>query len=363
MAPGMWSEGTGEMIEIRTFEGNADELAAFTRRVWRQSYEGKMLTPLWSKEFMGRDLLPDGSKRDFLIAAYDGSRLVGSHPAKPLNVRIQGREIGATWASFISVDPEYRRRGVALKLQAEYVRRHREHELLINFGYLYIRSVQSLGPKFWLLQPGGVRIVSKLGFWVRALDHEAVAQFELYRLESWGSRAMSLLQRTPRPPADPTGIRPYRPTDLSDCCALLNRAGNEADLAYVWDAENAARQLNYPNLSRTIVLEQEGRVAGLVNYTMLEVLGRCPMRVAVLDNVVFGSLPASDRRRLLAAALCEMTADGAKGAMMIRGSWHGWPELLAAGFLPMPPEFYYVGLTLRDDIPLEGIRRLHVLWR
>jgi GNAT superfamily N-acetyltransferase len=351
------------MIEIRTFEGDAEELAAFTCRVWRQSYEGKMLTPLWSKEFMGRDLLPDGSKRDFLIAAYEGSRLVGSHPAKPLKVRVHGQEIDATWASFISVDPEYRRRGVALKLQEEYVRRHRERDLLLNFGYLYIRSAKSLGPKFWLLQPGGVRLVSKLGFWVRALDHEAVARFELYRLESWGSRAMSLLQRPPREPADTRGIRPYRPTDLKACCTMLNRAGDEAHLAYVWDADNAARQLDYPNLSRTVVLEQQGRVAGLVNYTLLEVLGRSPMRVAVLDNVAFGSLPSNDRRRLLAAALCEMAADGAKGAMMIRGSWYAWPELLGAGFLPMPPEFYYVGLTLRNDISLEGIRRLHVLWR
>lgn len=351
------------MIEIRPFEGDAEELAAFTRRVWRQSYEGQMLTPLWSKEFMERDLLADGRNRDFLIAAYDGTRLVGSHPAKPITVRLHGQEVPATWASFLSVDPEYRRRGVALKLQAEYVRKHREHEIPINFGYLYIRSARSMGPEFWRRQPGGVRIVAKLGMWVRALDHAAVARFELYRTEAWGTRVLSLVQHAPREPADTAGIRPYHSKDLDDCCELLNRAGENADLAYLWEPETTARQLQYPGLSETVVLEQEGRVAGLVNYTLLDVLGRCPMRVARLDTLAFGSLARKDRRRLLAAALHQMAADGAKGAMMLRGSWYGWRELIGAGFVPVPPEFYYVGLTLQDGLSLDGVRRLSVLWR
>jgi GNAT superfamily N-acetyltransferase len=351
------------MIEIRPFEGDAEELAAFTQRVWRQSYAGQMLTPLWSKEFMERDLLADGQDRDFLIAAYDGARLVGSHPAKPIPIRLHGKKLPATWASFLSVDPDYRRRGVALKLQAEYVRKHQEREIPVNFGYLYLRSARSMGPEFWRRQPGGVRIVAKLGMWVRALDHAAVARFELYRTEAWGARALSLVQRTPREPSDTTGIRLYRPKDLDDCRALLDRAGEKADLAYLWEPDVTARQLDYPGLSKTLVLDHQGRVGGLVNYTLLDVLGRCPMRVARLDSLAFDSLESRDRRRLLAAALCEMAADGAKGAMMLRGSWHGWRELLGAGFLPVPPEFYYVGLTLRDGVPLDRVRRLSVLWR
>jgi len=352
------------VIEIRTFEGGPEELAAFTNRVWRLSYEGHMPTPLWSKEYLRRDLFQNGDRqRDFLIAAYDGSRLVGSHPAKPIAVRLHGQEIAATWASFLSVDPEYRRRGVALKLQAEYVRRHRQHDLPVNFGYLYLRSAHSMGPEFWRRQPGGVRIVSKVGMWVRAFDHAAVARFSLYRLESWGSRVLGLLQDGPREPPDDTGIRPYRPEDLSDCRHLLNQTGESADLAYLWDIDNAARQLSFPGLSQTVVLDHEGRVAGLVNYTLLEVLGKCLVRVALIDAIAFGSLRSVDRRRLLSAALSRMVADGAQAAMMLRGSSYAWRELVRAGFLPLPPEYYYVGMTTREGVPLDGVRRLHVLWR
>jgi hypothetical protein len=351
-------------IEIRPFEGSAAELAAFTNRVWHQTYAGKMLTPVWSPQHFERDLLGDERDRDFLIAAYDGTRLIGSHPAKPLRVRLHGHERPATWASFLSVDPAYRRHGLALRLQDEYVRRHREREVPLNFGFNYIRSVHSLGPEFWRRQ--GVRLVAKMGVWTRALDHAAVGRFELYRREAWGARMLGLVQRRPRPPRDMQGLRDLRPgcaQDLREAMELMAAAGAGADLAYLWDEASAARQLAYPGLSATVVLEAGGRLRGLVNYTLLDVLGRCPMRTARIDEIAFGGLKQRDRRRLMKAALHRMTADGAQGVVALRGSWRYGRDLARAGFLPVPPEFFYVAMTTRDDLPLDGVRRLQVVWR
>lgn len=351
------------MIEIRDFEEGPEELAAFINRVWRHTYEGRMPTPLWSPEYLRRDLFPEGGARDFLIAAYDGPKLVGVHPAKRLKVRLHGDVIDATWASFLSVDPEYRRRGAALRLQAEYFGRHRERGVPVNFGYLYMRSVRFMGSEFWLRQPAGMRIVSRLGMWVRPLDHAAVARFSLYRFEAWGSRALRPIQRVPRAPTGTPEVRSYRPSDLGRCCELLNAEGDRADLAYVWDRENLANQLDFPSLSRTVVLERQGNLEGLLNYTLLEVLGKCPMRIGVIENIAFGRLSSRDRRRLIGAGLVQMAGEGAQAVTMVRGSWRGWRELLAAGFFPSPPEYYYVGMTTQDGVPLGGVRRLNVLWR
>lgn len=351
------------MIEIRSFEGSAEELAAFTTRVWRRNYEGRMITPLWSKEHFERDLLVDGRDRDLLIAAYDGTRLVGSHPAKSLGIRLHGRQMAATWASFLSVDPDYRLEGVALKLQAEYVKRHRERELPINFGYLYVRSSKSLGPEFWRRQPGSVQVVAKIGTWSRPLDHAAIAGFELERREALGAQAMSYVQEPMRAPSEAGDVRAYRSADLDDCLDLLNVEGRDSDLAYLWDIDVASRQFEYPGLSKTIVMEREGRVAGFVNFTLLDVLGRYAVRVARIDAVAFGDLKWRQRRRLMDEALSHMHADGAKGALMVRGSWNHWQDLVAAGFVPSPAEFYYVAMTTREGIELDNVRRLNVVWR
>jgi GNAT superfamily N-acetyltransferase len=352
------------MIEIRTFEGDASELSEFTTRVWRKSYRGRMPVPLWSPRLFQRELLPtDDDPRDYLVAAYDGTRLVGSHPARAVRISLHGEERSATWGSFLTVDPDYRRQGIAQKMHAEFQKRHQDRGAAVNFGYLYIRNIKSLGPKFWLKQPEGTMIVRKLGAWVRPLDHRAVAQFELYWFEAWGSRMLSWFQRRPKPPRSTTGIRAYRNEDLSDCLELVRDRAASVDLAYLWGPDELARLLDCQDLSRTVVLDRDGRVEGLVNYYRLEVLGRCPIEVGVIDLLAFGSLAWADRRRLLRAALFEMAEEGLQAAMCLRGSWYAGRELVAAGFTPFPPEYYYIGNKIQPDVPLEGVRRLHVLWR
>lgn len=352
------------MIEIRTFDGDPAELAAFTVGVWRQTYEGRMLLMLWSADYLRRELFPEDDRcRPFLIAAYDGSHLVGSHPSRPLRVRLHGQEIPATWGSFLSVDPEYRRQGVALRLQHEWARRHREQGMCLNFGYQYVRSRRALGPKFWLQQPERIPIVHKLGTWVRPLDHAAVARFQLHRLEAWGSRLLGLWQRRPRPPRGLSGIRAYQPSDLESCQTLVAEAGASADLAYLWDDAMLGRQLQFPPVSETMVLERDGRVAGLVNYSLLEVLGRCQMTVALIELLAFGSLRFAERRGLVQAALYQMAARGAKAAMMLRASTYGRREMWVAGFLPTPTEYYFLGAPFHDGLRLDGVRQLQVVLR
>ncbi len=351
------------MIEIRTFEETAAELSDFVVGVWRRSYEGKMPVPLWSGDFLERELLLDGNDRPYVVAAYDGARLVACHPGRPIEIRLHSEPIGASLGSFLSVDPDYRRQGIARKMQVEFARRHRERGDRVNFGYLYFRSAKSMGKNFWLKQPEGVVPVRRVGHWVRAFDHRAVAQWELWRFERWGSRALSLLQRPITPPRDTSGIHPYQPEDLPACVELVQQAGQSADIAYVWDATNLDRQLHYKDLARTIVLEHDGRVAGLVNYCRFDVLGKTTMATALVDLIAFGTLPRTERKRLLRAAMAQMVEEGLKAAMLLRGSSYAWRTLAGVGFFPIPSEYYYTGVKMHKDVRLENDHRLHVLWR
>ena len=351
------------MIGIRTFDGTAAELSDFVVGVWRRSYKGKMPVPLWSADFLERELLLDGNDRPYVVAAYDGARLVACHPGRPITIRIRGEAIGGSLGSFLSVDPDYRRQGIAGRMQEEFARRHRERGDKVNFGYLYLRYQKSMGKQFWLKQPAGVVPVRRVGHWVRAFDHRAVAQWELWRFERWGSRILSVVQRPITPPRDTSGVRHYRPEDLPACLELVQQAGQLADIAYVWDAINLDRQLHYRDLARTIVIEHNGRIAGLVNYCRFDVLGRTTMATALIDLVAFGTLPQAERRRLLRAAMAQMVEEGLQAAILLRGSWYAWRTLAGAGFFPMPREYYYTGVKMQQDVPLERVRRLHVLWR
>jgi hypothetical protein len=365
----LWARGrffciSVHMIEIRTFDGSPRELSEFTVGVWRQTYEGRMPITLWSEDFFRRELFPeDDHCRHYLVAAYDGAKLVGSHPSKPLVIRLHGEEIPATWGSFISVDHEYRRRGVALMMQQEWVRRHREHGAFVDLGYQYVQSRLAMGPKFWLRQPDRNPVIRKLGLWVRAFDHAAVARFELSRLEGWGSRLLSFIQSPPLPPNKANGIRPYRSEDIETCHKLVSMAGASADLAYLWKPEGLQRQLRFGTLSDTVVMERKGAVAGLVNYSLLETLARGTLTVALIELLAFGLLTTSERCKLLSAALNRMQAGGAKAAIMLRCSSYGWRTMFDTGFLPMPHNHYYIGVRFRQDLCLDRVRQMQVLLR
>lgn len=352
------------MIEIRTFAGNETELSVFTTGIWRKWYAGKMPVPLWSPAYFCRELFSvDDDSRDYLVAAYDGGKLVASHPVRRLRILLHGEEKEATWGSYLTVDPEYRRQGLAIKMQEEQERRHRKRGAVVNLGFLYTRTARSLGRKFWLKAPKGTTRVQKLGVWARPLDHPAVSRFETYPIDAFGTRLMSLFQGPPQGPADMTGIRPYRESDLDECSTLIRKRSEEVDLGYLWSRNEVRRFLEYGDLAGTVVLERERRIAGLVNYFRLGFLGRCEIDVGVLDLVAFGNLPEKDRLRLLQATLHRMASEGLKAAMMLRGSWYSWRTFWAAGFFPMPPEYVYVGTRMSQEVRVENVRRVHAVWR
>jgi hypothetical protein len=135
------------------------------------------------------------------------------------------------------------------------------------------------------------------------------------------------------------------------------------DLTYLWSREEFAQLLHYEDLARTVVVEEGGRVAGLVSYYRLEVLGRCRVETGVIDLLAFSTISAADRLRLLRAALFQMAEEGLRAAMLLRGSWYDWWPLLAAGFTPAAPEYYYTANKMEPSLPVEKVRRIQVLWR
>ena len=353
------------MIEIRTFAGDAAEMAAFTTAMWRKSYGGKMPMPIWTPQFLEWELMAGGpDARDYLVAAYDGAKLIGFLPAKQQLYRVAGRDVPGTMGSYLSVDPEYRRQGIALKMHQEQQRRHRERGAAINMGYVYLGAAVAQGKKFWLKQPEGATIVAKLGLWTRLLDHKAVARFEMSRTGDICARILGLWQPNPSPRGNKEGIRPYQAADLPDCLRLAQQLTEASDFGYVWNEATLARQLQHNDLPKTLVLEQNGRVEGVLSYCHLDLLGRQPLRVGSIDLMAFAPTVTWRRQRdLVRAALRQMMSEGLQLAVMLRIASSPPSILFSSGFVPMPADYYYIGLVMEPGFPLTRAKRLHVHWR
>lgn len=351
------------MIEIRTFDGDFPQLAEFCNSVWSRRYEGKMPFPVWSPEFLEWELDDGPLARELLVAAYDGQKLVGVMPARPMKFHVQGRTIDGSWGSYFSVDPSYEHQPVSLKLHLEQRRRHKEHGLKVNVGYAVTGYAAARGQEFWLKQQRLVKPVRRLGTWVRALDPMAVARFSMKRLDVFGMHVARLVLRAPRPPRRPEAIRPFAPTDAAACARLLDAASRRANFGYAWDETLARRQLGFETATRTLVAEQNGCVGGVINYCALPLMGRAPIVVGLIDFLETGDLPASSAVDLVRAALADMLDRGVHLAMALRAaSIPFWP-LARTAFTMIPAEYCYVAQPIDFELPDWRMRKLHVHWR
>lgn len=346
------------MIEVRTCESEAPEVAAFTTRVWRETFHGRRLAINWDTAYFDWQLFNGVCERDYMLAAYDGARLVGTLFAEPFRLRVRGVERDATMSSWLTVEPEYRRHNVASQLVAEMRRRHRERNAAFQIGFGVLGT---MGPQFWQTMPDAF-VLRKLGFWCLMFDVDALRE-SLY-LPSPGRSAMRLLRVVERPaPRAPegVGVREYVRTDLARCLELANALGEGMDMAYCWEAERLGLQLQHKGQPRTLVYEEEGRVEGFINYYVVECVGRSTVRTAIIDIFACGpELNARGRKRLLAAGVARMAEEGCTMALLLRIPCYPAATLLKSGFIPLPREFSVICGWPEPGLKLEGVKRLYL---
>ncbi|MFO1093535.1 MAG: GNAT family N-acetyltransferase [Planctomycetaceae bacterium] len=352
------------MLEVRTYEGDADELSRFVGSVWKATYAGKMPLPIWDSAYFDWQLLwRPPAQRPACVAAYDGDRLVGTLLGEEFRFRWLDREHLATQGSWLSVDPEYRRAGTAGLMLKELKRRHVERGADFQIGYGYEGSRLSLGPKFWGKYPKDTVVPKKLGFWARVLNYTAVADWELNRLEGIGARTLGWWQRgAARWTPDPN-VRQYRANDLPACLELAHGLLDHVQAGIIWDRERLAHQLDYKGFPRTLVYETDGHVAGFVNYHVLDYLGRTTIRVAMIDLLAVHDLPKPAAAALVKTALRQMHDDNVALCLILKTPCFPAGVLLRTGFIPRFADQAILLTKMRPEFEVAGARRFHVLWR
>ena len=313
-----------------------------------------MMLPLWDARYFDWQLLserPGG--RDFLVAAYDGTKLVGSLLGEKFRFRLHDQEFDATMGSWLTVDPEYRRQGVGIKLFDEQHRRHLEHDVKFHLGYGYTGADEHGSQVLEELSGQHRRIGTRR---LLGTDVRSAAGFTL-GLDSARSAGVENPWPIPKPASAPrfTGVyRRYRPEDLGDCLQLAHRLLDRVDMGYVWSADRLAHQLAGSDMPRTLVAERDGRVVGFVNWYLIDFLGRYPLPGAMVDLMAFGSMSLSESKDLIRAALDQIVQEGAKFALALRLPCYPFMPLAQTGWITMPRDFSLICVRMDTSFPLDG---------
>jgi len=350
------------VIEYRTYDGDAAELAAFLQRVWLSFFRGRVTVPVWHAEYLEWQLLSAPNGRDFLVAAYESARLVGTLFAKPFRFRLGEATIDAAISSWLAVDPMAKGAGVARGLADEQHRRMRECgcRFLLGFG---LPGQVARGTRFWSGFPDRTVLGRPIPLWAHLIDLAAVSRDEATRHGRLGAHLLHAIHGDVRRPADVgqgcgVSIRPYRAADLSDCLAVVRRTADTADLAYDWDAERLGHHLDFRGIPTTLVAEQNCSVQGFINYHQLNAQGRGTLRSAIIDHLACDTLTPRDRTRLLRSALLQMHGTATQLVLTSRLSGAHRSTLVRSGFVPNWPGITPIYYTDGSGVPLSAVRTL-----
>jgi hypothetical protein len=220
-----------------------------------------------------------------------------------------------------------------------------------------------MGPKFWKTFPKETFVPRSLGFRARVIDYAAVAEWELNRWEGTGAEMLGWWQRRAERYQPDPHVRPYEDHDLPACLELSHALLDGVEAGIIWERERLAHQLTYKGYPRTLVFEQDGVVAGFINWHVLDFLGRTTIKVAMIDLLAPGELPGAAARGLVQTALRQMADDGVALCLVLRSPCFPARVMWRSGFIPRPADQAILLTRMNPAFQLDGASRFHLLWR
>jgi len=277
-------------ISIEAFRGDFEGLERMAHASWREEYGDASFPNFYRPAFLHFlfDRIPE-AKRDHLFAAYKGDEIVAFLANLPQNFHFKGGIFTAIYSCLLVTNREYLRRGLALALIRQAVETNKKYNY--DFSLLTLETGHRSTLMMNKLREEGNRIekVRKSSVVGRILDLRRVAESE--GLKRYEKAAIVLLgsHRTPKPKPG-VALREYRPVDLEACHSLIDRYKDSVELALAWDKRELAVELDWPDVSRTLVWEKDGRVQAMINYILHDHLGKTIERWAWINHVAFPDL-------------------------------------------------------------------------
>ncbi len=339
------------MVELRTYDSDADDVAELCERVRMHDGDDDKWTPLWDAPFVRQQIEAPADDRELMIGAYDDGRLIGSFFAIPYLFNVGVEQLRGTFSTCFMVDPAYRALGPYLieKLR----RRHRDLEYAFSLGFV-MGGPATTSFQCWSNyakhSPHNCTFVSDAGCWFAALDpallDNSVSEDEQRRMDAYLA-GQSRARESSR--SNDVNIRVYRDDDLVACLECLMAQIESADWTIHWNEKSLCAQLQDNGHGQTLVAEREGKVCGFISHHRLSLWNGAKIRSAVIDLLAAISGDRSVHKQLVAAACRKLSKEDVQVAMALRSPTFRARTMIPSGFLPLPEPNRLVMLFADQD--------------
>jgi hypothetical protein len=341
-------------LSLEPFRGDLEGLEKMAHSSWRDEY-GLASFPNFYRPAFLRYLFGRIPHDDHLIAAYRGDEIVSFLANVPHTFRFRGRTCRGLWSGLLVTRKELLRQGHAEAIIKEALRVNRKYSY--DFALATFETGHRSSLMLRKLQSEGCRVewMKKMRVIARILDLKRAAASE--SLKAWEKAAVKLIGGDKRPRKRGSGaVREYRPADLAVCLELFNGLADRIELARVWEPDELAWELSFPEVAQSLVYEKDGRAAGVINFICHDHLARTKERWAWINHVVFSGLSPRERFVFVQGFLGFVQSQGCLGVIEWTKNYYPLGPLYRSHFFPY---FRWVNLyswTFNPEISLSRVR-------
>lgn len=340
-------------ISIEPFRGDLAGLQAMAHFSWRDEYGIDSFPDFYRPAFL-RFLFDRIKDKNLLIAAYQGDQIVSFLANLPQRFMVRGESCNAVYSCLMVTRKELLRKGLGQAVIEEALKINKMGKY--DFSLLTLEAGHRSTYMIEKLKAAGspVEQVKKNYVLARILDLERVNSSE--NLKKWEAAVLKLLSMARRPKVSAAiKLREYNSEDLAACCELLNSYQHTVDLALVWEPAELGIELEYPDVSQTLIYEQDGKIKGLINFIYHDHLGKNKERWAWINHVAFPALSQKERYYFFQAFLQYAREMECIGAIEWTRKYYPLGALYRSRFFPYFRAVNLVSWTFNPELSLKRI--------
>jgi hypothetical protein len=320
---------------------------------WRKEYGIESFPNFYRPDFL-RYIFDRLQDKHLLLAAYRGDEIVSFLANLPRKLHFKGKVYDAVLSCIMVTRRDLLRQGLGWAIIDEGLKINRE--MNYDFALMTLEKGHRSTLMVQKLEREGhpIEWVKKMSVVGRVLDLDRV--FASEKLKKWERMVLKTI-RADSPPKLRSNflLREYRKEDLSTCLELLNRYKNSIGLARVWETDELGWELDYPDVSKSLVFERENKVSALINFIYHEHLGKTTERWAWINHVAYPDLKPNERVDFIRAFLGYIRDEGCIGAIEWTKRYYPMGPLYRSRFFPYFRTVNMVSMTFNPEISLKSI--------
>lgn len=344
-------------ISIEPFRGDLEGLQAMAHVSWRDEYGIDSFPDIYRPAFL-RFLFERIPDKRHLLAAYHGEEIVAFLANLPQKVFLRSINYNAVYSCLLVTRKQWLRRGLGQSLIQEALNLNQDKQY--DFAVFALETGHRSSFMVNKLKAAGkpVEYVKKIHVIARILDFNLVCASE--KLKNWEKAAIKL-GRLHIQPRDQESIilREYRSQDLPACRELLNKYQEMIPMAMVWDEADLGWELDYKDVSQTLVYEKKGKIKALINFLYHDHLGNTSVRWAWMNHVAYPDLSFKEQIGFIQAFLTYIRQQGCAGAIEWMRGYYPQAALFRARFFPYFRAVNLVAWKFNPEIHFKNIHKVY----